>query len=255
MVTVKGYGRNHLGVEPGTRDVAHPDSGGNPIAGNSVQFRWIMMLFNNLSSMFRDRNDVFIAGDHLCYPRDGHPDARPAPDVVVVFGRPKGEHGPSRQIEEDDAATVAFKVLPPGNTGKELAGKLAYHDEYEIEEYYVVDPWANTLAVYLRTHGALNRHSVVDGFSSPRLGITFDVSGPEVKVYYPDGLPFLTFDELAAERDRARREPGQTAGRAIRLAELGRKARTHRATAAELEELEQIENETLAGLCARKAGA
>ena len=92
-------------------------------------------------------------------------------------------------------------------------------------------------------------------FLTVGLGITFDVSGPEVKVYHPDGRPFLTFEELAAEHDRAQREPDHAARRAIRLAELGRKARTHRATAGELAELETLENETLARAPARKAGA
>lgn len=260
MVTVKGYGKNHLGVEPVTRALAHPDRDGNPIAGNTVQFRWVMMLFNNLSAMFQDRNDVFIAGDHLCYPRNGHPAVRPGPDVVVDFAR--GEHGPSRQGEEEDApVTVAFEVLPPGSTAEEIAGKLTFHDGHGVEEYYVVDPWTNTLAVYLRGNGTLNRHHGDDGFRSPRLGITFDASGPELKLYYPDGRPFLTFEELAAQCDHDRREAepaqreiDQFARRAIRLAELGRKARRQQATPEELAELEGLENEAMAWPL-RNAGA
>ena len=49
----------------------------------------------------------------------------------------------------------------------------------------------------------------MDGWASPLLGIRFDCSGPELKIEYPDGRPFLTFTELGireiekapAERD------------------------------------------------------
>src|SRR3954467_1206344 len=39
----------------------------------------------------------FVAGDLLSYPVEGDPLIRSAPDVLVVFGRPKGYRGSYKQ--------------------------------------------------------------------------------------------------------------------------------------------------------------
>ena len=104
----------------------------------------------------------------------------------------------------------------------------------------------------------------VDGFVSPRLGIRFDLSGPEMVVFTPSGRRFLTFEELEeerlrleaaskqleADRDEERRQRLVAEERAdlaqqhvARLAELSRKARSQQATPEELEELQRLEEQ------------
>ena len=73
--------------------VDYPDSDGQPMADNTLQFLWIMTLQGNLDLMFRENPDVFVAGDHLIYPAEGKPEICQAPDVYVAFGRPKGHRG------------------------------------------------------------------------------------------------------------------------------------------------------------------
>ena len=82
-------------------DIQYPDSDGKPLAENTKQLRWIVTLFGNLSALFRSSPTVFVAGDNLWYPVEGHPEIRVAPDVYVVFGRPKGDRGSYKQWEED----------------------------------------------------------------------------------------------------------------------------------------------------------
>ena len=41
----------------------------------------------------------------------------------------------------------------------------------------------------------------MDGWISPRLGITFRLSGDELTLTHPDGRIFETFDTVATERD------------------------------------------------------
>jgi hypothetical protein len=93
------------------------------------------------------------------------------------------------------------------------------------------------MTVFVRGGEAFRRMRKADRFVSPRLGIRFALSGPELVVYRPDGRPFLTFEELDRARDQATREIS-------RLAELSRKARRGQATAEELQELERLENES-----------
>ncbi|MGC1310468.1 MAG: hypothetical protein WA885_24825 [Phormidesmis sp.] len=51
----------------------YPDSDGQPMADNTQQFRWIMVIKENLERLFASDPDVFVAGDLLWYPVEGEP--------------------------------------------------------------------------------------------------------------------------------------------------------------------------------------
>jgi Uma2 family endonuclease len=228
--------------------VVYPESDGKPMAENTKQGRCIRVIAGNLGALFRDRPDVFVAADNFWYPKEGFPDLQQAPDVYVVFGRPKGDRGSYKQWEEDDVPlTVVFEVLSPSNTVWEMADKLAFYDEHGVEEYYIYDPDNNQLAVYLRGREALRRIALTDRFASPRLGIRFDLSGQEMAVFYPDGRRFLSFEELDAERQRQQQRADNEQQRAdkaerelARLRELSGKVVLGQASAEEVEELKRI---------------
>ncbi len=239
--------------------IIYPDSDGQPMADNTKQLRWIVILYGNVAALFHDRQAVFVGADLLWYPVEGHPEIRIAPDVLVVFGRPKGDRGSYRQWEEGNVPlTVVFEILSPSNTVTEMDDKHAFYEEHGVEEYYVFDPDNQRLLVYLRRGDVLRRVRPVEGFTSPRLGIRFDLSGPEMVVYGPDGQRFLTFEELKINRDQARQQADQARQQAdqarqqadqarqqaARLAELSRKARRGQATAAEMQELERLEEQS-----------
>jgi hypothetical protein len=106
--------------------------------------------------------------------------------------------------------TVVFEVRSPSNTNQEMIEKHQFYAEHGAEEYYVYDPETNHLEGYRRQGTEFRRVQPIDGYVSPRLGIKFDLSGPELVVRYPDGRPFLTFEELddarVAEHERAETE-------------------------------------------------
>jgi Uma2 family endonuclease len=229
--------------------IIYPEDDGKSMSDNTKQLRWIVVFYDNLWALFRDAPDVFVAANLLWYAVEGELEIRQAPDVLVVFGRPKGERGSYRQWEEGGIAPqVVFEVLSPGNTATEMADKLAFYDEHGVEEYYAYDPDANRLLVYLRGQEALRLVRPISSFISPRLRIRFEPSSPELHIFRPDGQPFLTFWELEAERNRERQQrltaeqrAAQAEQRFARLAELSRKARRQQATAEELAELERLE--------------
>ena len=76
-----------------TPEIIYPDSDGQPIADNTKQFRWIVTIKENLEILFANFPEVFIAGDLLWYPVEGDNKIRKAPDILAVFGRPKGDRG------------------------------------------------------------------------------------------------------------------------------------------------------------------
>ena len=90
------------------------------MAENTLQFEWIVTIKEGLERIYFDRDDVFIAGDLLWYPVEGHPEICTAPDALVAFGRPKGYRGSYKQFEENGTAPqVVFEVLSPGDRPKE----------------------------------------------------------------------------------------------------------------------------------------
>ena len=186
-------------------DDPYPESDGQPMAENTEQYEWLVKIKENLEVLFADAPNVFVAGDLFWYPVADRRITGPlAPDVMVVIGRPKGYRGCYKQWEEGGIPPqVVFEVLSPANSLKEMADKRAFYDTYGVEEYYVYDPSANTLEVWLRQDGRLGRVSHLKGWTSPRLGIRFALSGETLEIFDPQGRPFLTTVELAA---RLRRE-------------------------------------------------
>ncbi len=79
--------------------VIYPDSDGQPMADNTKQFRWIVVIQQNLEWIFADDPNVFVAGDLLWYPVECDNKTRVAPDVTVAIGRPKGDRtAPSKKL-------------------------------------------------------------------------------------------------------------------------------------------------------------
>jgi Uma2 family endonuclease len=183
-------------------EVIYPDSDGQPMADNTKQFRWIVVIKENLELLFSDRPDVFVAGDLLWYPVEGDNKLRQAPDVLVVFGRPKGDRGSYRQWQEGNIAPqVVFEILSPGNRFGEMLRKLEFYQRYGVEEYYLYDPDQLELTGLLRAGDKLELLQSMEGWVSPRLQIRFQPTEAGLEIYRPDGERFLTYVELAQQRD------------------------------------------------------
>ena len=199
--------------------VVYPDSDGEPMADNTLQFEWIVVLKENLDAARPD----FVAGDLLWYPVEGDNRLRRAPDVLVAIGRPKGHRGSYKQWEEGGPPDVVMEVLSPKNTPAEMLRRLEFYRTHGAREFYVIDPYAHELMVWVDEGDGLRLSEPGDAFCSPRLGITFRLSG-ELRVEHPDGAPFRTFAELIDERDAARAALAKAEARIAELeAQLGKR--------------------------------
>lgn len=195
------------------------------MADNTVQFRWITTIQQNLDWLFANDPNVFVAGDLLWYPVEGDNTIRQAPDILVVFGRTKGDRGSYQQWKEENIAPqVVFEILSPGNTQTEMNRKLVFYDRYGVEEYYIYDPDKNDLGGWLRSQGRLDVIDPIDNWISPRLGIRFDLSGEDLQIFRPDGERFATYVEIAQRAEQERQRAEQAEQRAARLAERLRAA-------------------------------
>ncbi|NER37408.1 MAG: Uma2 family endonuclease [Oscillatoria sp. SIO1A7] len=187
-------------------EIVYPDSDGKPMSDNTEQYKWIVIIKENLEIIFAAVANVFIAGDLLWYPTEGSRKCQ-APDVMVAFGRPKGRRGSYKQwLEEDIAPQVAFEILSPSNTSSEMSDKLRFYQSHGVEEYYIYDPDRLKLTGYQREGGRLKAIEQMNGWISPLLGIRFEMTEKSLQLYDPEGERFLTSVELKQQVREAQAE-------------------------------------------------
>ena len=216
---------------------------GKPMSDNTEQYRWIVIIKENLEILFAAVADVFISGDLFWSPvKEKINTIKTAPDVMVVFGRPRGKRLSYIQHEEDNIPPqVVFEILSPGNTPKEMKEKFDFYQQYGVEEYYIYDPLDCVLDGWRRQGQRLEPILMMTGWVSPRLGIRFVMTTEGLEIYHPDGRKFLTTLELEAERQRERQRAEQAELRADREQQL--RAQERQLRAQEQQRAEQAELE------------
>jgi len=186
------------------KPIQYPDSDGKPMADNTLQYRWIVTIQGGIDAMLKDNPDVFVAGDLLWYPVEGNNKLRVAPDIMVVFNRPKGDRSSYLQWKENDITPqVVFEILSPGNTLMEMAKKWQFYNDYGVEEYYLYDPDKNDFNGWIRRKNNLEVIENIDNWISPRLNIRFCLGENELEIYQPDGRKFVGYVELDTQRQLA----------------------------------------------------
>lgn len=177
-----------------------------------------------MEALFADNPDVFVAGDLLWYPVEGDPATRVAPDAMVAFGRPKGDRGSYKQWEENNIAPqVVFEVLSPGNTRRKMDQKRDFYERFGVEEYYLYDPDHGHLQGWQRVEKRLQEIPVMQDWTSPRLGIRFQLDGLDLALFRPDGERFSGHLELRRRAEVAeQRADAEAQSRLEAEAELAR---------------------------------
>ena len=180
--------------------IIYPESDGKPLSDNTKQFELITVIQGNIDSLVPD----FVAGNLSWFPVEKQTNLNVAPDVMVVFGRPKGHRRSYRQWEEGNIPPqVTFEIASPSNTRQELEEKkLEFYNTYGVEEYYLYDPEKLHLMGWIRRGGELQPIVSMLGWVSPRLGIRFEMIDNDLKLFKPNGEAFATYRELT---ERARR--------------------------------------------------
>lgn len=187
-------------------ETIYPSSDGQLMAESTEHYQWIVTITGGLEALFKNDENVFVAGDLLWYPAEGKSDIRRAPDAMVVFGRPKGARGSYIQhLESGIAPQVVFEILSRGNRILEMSRKFDFYQTYGVEEYYVYDHLSNDLAIWIRNQEQ-NRLEPIDdvqNWISPRLGIRFELTDESLNIFNPDGSKFLTYLEQVQQKEQA----------------------------------------------------
>jgi Uma2 family endonuclease len=244
-------------------DPIYPDSDGEPMAENTLQYEWIVTLQGGFDTLLAD----FVGGDLLWYPVKGEPKTRLAPDVLVVLGRPKGHRGSYKQWEEDGVSpTLVIEVMSPSNTVDEMEAKRSFYERHGVQEFVVYDPDRGHLGVWQRSGEHLAQVPRPDGWTSPSTGVTFSLDGTRLIAIRPDGACFRSFREVVEDERRTRLVAKATLNRAQKAEERARaeqnraveaeeRARAEQNRAAEAEERARAEQDRAAEAEARATDA
>ncbi|WP_435009013.1 Uma2 family endonuclease [Tundrisphaera lichenicola] len=210
----------------GPPNVNYPGDDGRPMSDNTLQYEWIVTIKGGLDVVFADNPDVFVAGNQMWYPVEGKNRRRLAPDVMVIFGRPKGYRTSYIQHEEGGIGPqVVFEIHSPSNRQRVMDYKRNFYERYGVEEYYYFDPYKIRMDGWIREGEILRPIVETSGWVSPRLGIRFEL-GEDLTIFDPDGRRFTTFAETARQRDASEqiaREATDRAGAEHRRAEAERR--------------------------------
>lgn len=180
-------------------EIFYPESDGRPMAENTKQYEWIVLIREGINSLVPD----FVAADLFWYPVEGNAKIVQAPDVMVTLGRPKGHRRSYKQWEEANIAPqVVFEILSPGNTLPEMFNKSRFYLKYGVSEYYIYDPETNQMWGHLRHQDNWQEIRELNGWVSPLLGIKFEFTADDLTIYYPNGKRFLSYEELQRQNQQ-----------------------------------------------------
>jgi hypothetical protein len=109
---------------------------------------------------------------------------------------------------------VVFEILSPGNTIAVMTRKFRFYERHGVEEYYLYDPDTGELSGWQRQGDTLEEIEPMEGWSSPRLGVRFELERGTLQLYRPDGERFATYVELMEQREQERQRAEQEHQRA-----------------------------------------
>jgi Uma2 family endonuclease len=193
---------------------------------NTKQFRWIVMIQQNLEHLFIHNPDVFVAGDLPWYPVKNSQQIYQVPNVMVVFGRPKGDRNTYQQWQERKIPPqVVFEILSSNDSFQLDRGrKMFFYNRFGVEEYYFYDLDTNEFSVWLRTRTHLDEVKPEGDWISPRLNIRFACADKELQIFHPNGVRFLTYVEMAQQLEQERQKTDEAIQRISQLSERLRNA-------------------------------
>ncbi len=202
-------------MKPTTEEITYPSSDGQPMADSTIQYEWITTIKGGCDALFKDDQNVFIAGDLLWYPVEGKNTICQAPDVMIVFGVPKGDRRSYIQFRENNIPPqVVFEIRSFSDSQIKMDKKVAFYNRYGVEEYYLYDPDKQELSGWQRIEGLLEVIEPISSWVSPRLGIRLELTETGLELYRPDGQKFLSYLELEQQRELAAQRANQETQRA-----------------------------------------
>lgn len=120
--------------------VVYPESDGQPMAENDLQYRCIVNTRFALEQFYRQQPQVYVGADLLIYYEPGDPSKSVAPDVFVSLGVPKHLRRTYLIWEEGKVPDVVFEFASPNSWRADLGWKRGLYLGLGVREYILFDP-------------------------------------------------------------------------------------------------------------------
>ena len=224
-------------------EIDYPDSNGKPLAESDFQFAPLTYARNALRYYYRDRSDVYVAGNMLIYYEEGNVKARVAPDVFVVFGAPAHDRSSYLLWREPKGPDWVLEVTSRSTRREDQGRKRELYRELGVTEYWQYDPTGDYLAPRLQGselvsgqyEGLAGRDEPAGGLTmwSRILGLELRLESSGLRFHDPANGKYLR-NLAEAEQALHRAEQAQQRERQARQS-AERAAETAQARVAELE--------------------
>ena len=201
--------------------VDYPSSDGKPVAESDHQFIPLTYAANRLREHFRQRDDVYVAGNLLIYYDEGS-QARVAPDVFVVLGAPRRKRSSYLLWEEPKAPDFVLEVTSRGTHGEDQGPKRDLYRRLGVTEYWQYDPTGDYLEPALQglelvagEYVRLGQRALADGtlvLTSAVLELELRLTDRGFRFHDPvtgRDLPDLGETDAAWQRERQAREQAE----------------------------------------------
>ena len=220
-------------------NIEYPSSDGEPMAENDWQFVALTYTVSALRVYFRERTDVYAAGDMFVYYRKNDPAACIAPDVYVVIGANGNQRRHSWFVwREGKAPDFVLEVASPSTWQRDDEVKREIYAVMGVSEYWRFDATGQCFDPVLtgerlvdgeyRRMPLSNDDGILRGYSEV-LGLDFCVLPDlELRLYDPAAgqwLPSHEESETARQESETARQVAesgwQAAETSLHVAETG----------------------------------
>jgi Uma2 family endonuclease len=200
--------------------VDYPSSDGKPVGESDVHITALIYARGALRNYFRDRRDVYVAGNLLLYYEEGTRAAMVVPDVFVVLGAANRDRETYRLWEEPKAPDFVLEVTSRTTRREDQGRKRVLYRRLGVTEYLQYDPTGDYLHPELQglrlvagEYEPMPGRALADGtlvVSSAVLGLELRASGRGLRVHDPvRGKDLDSWEESHAARERAEQEQQQ----------------------------------------------
>jgi Uma2 family endonuclease len=202
-------------------EAQRPDGGEKLAASGATMSELIAVsIKERLAGILGGIPDVFVGVQLPWYPVELRPEISITPDVLVAFGRPRGNRCAYRQWEEGDIAPqVVLDVVPRGQQ-TEVIRRATFYQNHGVTELMMWDPHTGEFFAMRRDKASdlLMLVDTDDPWRSPRLGVRFEPNGKNLAINKCAVEPIKSYAEIVIERDAAELRAKQERQRADRLA-------------------------------------
>jgi Uma2 family endonuclease len=124
-----------------TPPIVYPESDGEPLAETEVHILAIIDFIATLRFHYRSQRDIYVIGNMFLYYEEGNPQARKAPDLMVVKGVDTSQPRRIFKVwEEKVVPSVIIEFTSKSTCEEDQGDKKALYAGLGVHEYFLFDP-------------------------------------------------------------------------------------------------------------------